>query len=322
MKLNRRNLLALAGLGLLPSVPWQAFAQDLTSEEVLKRVLAIHEKRSGESLRDRLSMTQVFEVFRRTIENRVSRLDVLSQYDPDGFIGFCFGRALSAQLTSRTVASLDPAGIYKLFIIGDLRSNPAKEEWRFHVTTVVPGKASNGRDIWVALDPIMDRPLLVADWIKNVRGGWDSWHGGAPRAHLYLAPGLAIMPDIRDFPVPESGKHIIELNFDPDAKGILPSDAWMKQIGTRDKVRALSQDQSEKLFLTAKPGLATSFDFLSIKINEDLISYKNYFVDLLGTFGPEIRTLLAMNTRAAAPRAKAGPALGFQLHKLRAAKGN
>ena len=322
MKLKRRNLMAHAGLGLLPSLPWEALAQGLTSDDVLKRVLAIHEKNQGETLRERLSMTQVFEVYRRTIENRVSHLDNLAKYDPDGFIGFCFGRALSAQLTARQAASLDPAGIYKLFIIGDLRSNPAKEEWRFHVTTVVPAKANNGRDVWVALDPIMDRPMLVADWIKAVRGGWDSWHGGAPRANLYLAPGLAIMPDIRDFPTPESGKHIIELNFDPDSKGILPNDAWMKQIGTKDKVRALTQGQSEKLFLTAKSGLATSFDFLSIKINEDLISYKNYFADLVESFGPEIRTFLPMGTRAAAPSAKVAPALGFQLHKLRAVKGN
>ena len=90
---------------------------------------------------------QIAQLYAGLVRNPVSRLERLDEYDPSGAIGFCYGRAMSAQLMASRLG-LETKSIRKLFIVGDLRSNPAKRDWRFHVTTIV----RNDRGEWIALD--------------------------------------------------------------------------------------------------------------------------------------------------------------------------
>ena len=96
--------------------------------ELYQLFRSLQTPKAGSSLRSSLSINQTHELYRDTLQNPVTRLEALSPYDPTGFIGFCFGRAMAAQLHARKQQKLDPKVIFKLFVIGDLRANPEKPE--------------------------------------------------------------------------------------------------------------------------------------------------------------------------------------------------
>lgn len=80
-------------------------------------------------------------------------------YDPQGNIGFCFGRAmyLHIQLLRHGVAK---DSIKKIFAIGPMFEGGIN--WQFHVATMVKDKNSN--DWWV-LDSNLPRPFAAEKWI-------------------------------------------------------------------------------------------------------------------------------------------------------------
>jgi len=232
-------------------------------------------------------------LYQMAVENPVATLDdaVIGKYDPTGAIGFCFGRAMTAQLGARELG-LSLSSLKKLFIVGALCSGCTgatdAPEWRFHVTTVVKGEDRK----WYAIDPIMHesgpyRPLTVERWIERVREGWDRYHGGEPRAKLYLTPPDAILPDITTLPSPETGERLIELNFVPESHGLRALRSTNRALGlssrNREKIYALTAGQAAEYFLTTSEREADRFRFLDIRIDGDAIPYNGYFVDLLKT---------------------------------------
>lgn len=252
--------------------------------ELLDVFQTLERPSAAEKLISALPAGQLSSLYRMTYNNPVSTLNQVAIYDPTGIIGFCFGRAMAAHLTARQSFHLNPSSIYKLFIVGDLRSNPSQPEWRFHVTTILP-VYGNGQVQWVAIDPIMSTPLTVAQWIQSVRAGWDAWHGTpGGKAHFYLVPASAVLPDIRSLPSPESGRHLIELNFDPRAHGIQPNALWANALQTSEPIHVLSEAQAAQYFLVTYENAPTGFDFDGIQINSDYIAYNGYFADLLRTF--------------------------------------
>lgn len=194
----------------------------------------------------------------------------LAKYDPTGIIGFCFGRSMAVQLMARQMG-LAKDGIKKLFIVGDLRSGP-NPEWRFHVASLVRG--SDGE--WYAIDPILDGPMTAKAWIATVQGVWDK--GGA--ANLYLTPADTVIPEIHIVPEDiskESGERLIELSFNPAGrKGF----NLMREWGP--KVYSVAGAAFTEHFLTAASDVS-DFDFSGITINGGLISYNEYFDDLLNS---------------------------------------
>lgn len=257
-------------------------------------------------------MTQLKSLYRDAIQNPVATLDRVEGYDPDGIIGFCFGRAMAAHLLARRMG-LSPESIRKLFIVGDLRSDPEKPEWRFHVTTVVRGPDNR----WYAIDPIMFHgsyaPLTVAAWIKNVRQGWDSWHGGPAKAKLYLTPADAVLPDITTLPEPEDGSKLNQLNFDPVAHGILPSKESLARFGipvTTETIHELDTTLAHDYFLTTDESVETRFDFIGISINGEPIPYRGYFTDLIaslkGDVPTELTRSLSNDCRGSTPQRRHG----------------
>lgn len=258
---------------------------DVNDLELLKQFEQLSLHKPSEVTKTHLSKSEIASLYRKTLHNPISELTDSNtmKYDPDGIIGFCFGRAMSAHLTARQSHQLDSKSIFKLFIVGDLRSNSEKPEWRFHVTTVVPSLNGNKKS-WVAIDPIFGKPLLVGDWIKEVKKGWDSYHKDSKgKARLYLVSANAVLPDIRLMPEPESGEHLIELNFDNNKHGIKTSQIWSNRFQTNEPIFSLTSDQEKKYFLVTEQG-PTQYSFLGLTVNTEVIGYKNYFVDLLAYF--------------------------------------
>lgn len=202
-----RVFVALVVLPLLASA-----AAPPTEDEIFARYAEIETRSSqykgtfGEAERKRL--------FDRVANDPVASLDAVDKYDPQGIVGFCFGRAMAAHLYARR-AGLNYGSVAKLFIVGDLRSGK-DPEWRFHVTTIVKGHEGK----WYAIDPIMTPPMApggplpVEEWIRIVKGVWDK----DDKANLYVTEAGIVFPDITADADGKSGDKIIELGFEPSKR--------------------------------------------------------------------------------------------------------
>lgn len=218
-----------------------------------------------------LDAPQRERLFALTAGNPVASLDVLARYDPDGLIGFCFGRSMTAHLTARRMG-LAERSVRKLFILGDLRQLGApRTEWRFHVTTLVRGTVP-GRE-WYAIDPIVGRVLTARQWIQYVQRVWDHQH----RAHFYVVHPSVVLPDVTEVPAPEAetGKHLIELAFEPVGKpGFTP------RPELAPAAFEVAQARARHDFFDAD-----RFNFAGITINGGDFGYRNYFADLFADLG-------------------------------------
>ncbi len=75
-------------------------------------------------------------------------------YDPQGAIGFCFGRATMAHLEA-IVRNIHPDAIKKIWIAGDM------EKWGHHVATMI--KTENN---WLVLDTNIGHAISYEEWIR------------------------------------------------------------------------------------------------------------------------------------------------------------
>jgi hypothetical protein len=245
------------------------------------------------SAKDSLTLDEISRIYQAAIEHSVARLDELSKYDPDGLIGFCFGRAMTAHLISRKTG-LKADRVNKLFVMGDLRSssyNGAAPEWYFHVTTIVPGP----KGVWYAIDPIMHNagtpynPLTVPQWMAAVTRGWDATHGRPATAKFYFTPADTVLPDLRHVPnfQSETGDLLIETKYDPTSHNIPFAQVWTKKLkleaSLKNRSFLISPEHMRTHFLHATTGFDTSFDFEKVVIDGSTISWNGYFVDLLKT---------------------------------------
>jgi hypothetical protein len=235
-------------------------------ERVLAKAGAVRPQLQG------LDAAQRERLYTLVLDHPVARLDRLPHYDPDGLIGFCFGRAMTAHLTARTMG-LAESSIRKLFIVGDLRQYGAdKTEWRFHVTTLVRGTDR----AWHAIDPILGRAMPATEWIRTVQRTWDH----RKQARLYVTRASAVLPDVRETPAPEAetGARLIELKFDPRGRaGFTPRPDLSPATWEMDVAA------TEALFLDAAE--RDRFNLVDITINGMTIGYRDYFADLLGRIG-------------------------------------
>ncbi len=242
-----------------------------TGKAVVEEPLALYRRLNSEPAQlDALSPAQRRAVWTEAFKHPVAGLDdpaKMAKYDPAGIIGFCFGRAMAVQLLARKLG-LGSDSIRKLFVVGDLRSGNTPE-WRFHVTTLV--KSKDGE--WWAIDPIMGGPISMADWIAAVRKGWDRGH----KAKFYLTGADAVLPDIRVVPDPpqEKGEHLIEISFEPNRQ------AGFSRLASVDASLYAPDDATETKHFRIAGSDPSPFDFTGITINGGLISYNQYFVDLL-----------------------------------------
>lgn len=232
-------------------------------------------------------------LYHLTATHKVASLDHMQKYDPDGIIGFCFGRSMAAHLIARRMG-LRADAIRKMFVVGPLGSG-GKIEWRFHVTTIVRGE--NGD--WYAIDPIMGSPLTEPAWIQRVKIGWDQ----PGKGKYYVVSPEVVLPDLRIIPEidKETGKFLIEISFDPS------KNSEFKAIpGLGKSVFETTEETSQKYFTCVNEKGLEKFDFLKIAINNTPFEYNDYFFDLLktmkaapdGQFVPTARDLVIAATEA------------------------
>jgi hypothetical protein len=223
----------------------------------------------------------------------------LKKYDPQGFIGFCFGRSMAVHLMARQMGLAEDS-VRQLFIIGELDVS-AQTKWRFHVTALVRGDDG----IWYAIDPLMAGPVSAAAWVASVRA-WDKNR----KAHLYAASADTVLPDLTVVPDldMETGSRIIEISFEPAGKPGL-----LSMAGLGDEVFEVAPEAAAQYFRGVESP-ANPFDFESIRINGQLISYNGYFVDFLNDFGGAVQ--LPMRSGASEPAARKGWPLGLRMDGL------
>lgn len=106
-----------------------------------------------------ISYQQAEKILSKLLRERI-HYDYRS-YDPQGNIGFCFGRAmyLHLQLLRHGVAK---DSVKKIFAIGPMKEGGIN--WQFHVATMVKDKNSNE---WWVLDSNFTRPITAEKWIAH-----------------------------------------------------------------------------------------------------------------------------------------------------------
>lgn len=95
-------------------------------------------------------------------ENSVVTMHKSHKYDPDNKgIGFCFGRAMFVNLYL-AINGLHRANIKKALVVGPMSGGA----WGWHVTTIVESRNSNGKEIWLTIDPVVGKVIDVKEWYK------------------------------------------------------------------------------------------------------------------------------------------------------------
>ena len=245
-----------------------AFADDLTDQTAanfsryLKNWPAKH---SG------LNFEQREMLFEGVIRHPVASFEAMPKYDPEGFIGFCFGRAMAVHLLARSMG-LESKSIRKVFVIGALKQGGVVI-WRFHVTTIVLGTDKK----WYAIDPNLGAPYLLDHWMQKVRQIYDQ----EARANFYITSADAVVPDVRVFPGPEEekGEHIIEIAFNPEGRS-----GFTKVDSYQPRTYRLTRAAAKKYFAFSTEPPPAGFCFQKIRINDNVFSYNNYFNDLIKSF--------------------------------------
>ncbi len=87
-------------------------------------------------------------------------------YDPEGCLGFCFGRA-TVNHAEAVLLGIDPQSIFKFWVAGPMKTdrvyNPHYSvEWDFHVATLF--KTAEGE--WLVLDEFYESPLTAIEWME------------------------------------------------------------------------------------------------------------------------------------------------------------
>lgn len=94
----------------------------------------------------------------KVVENHpVIGSDHEERYDPEGCIGFCFGRATVAHKEALR-RRVHPEAVRKIWVVGPTDAG----QWDFHVATIIKGPGTK----WWAIDSNYDNAKEVKEWIK------------------------------------------------------------------------------------------------------------------------------------------------------------
>jgi hypothetical protein len=131
-------------------------AIDVNSEKVTNYYFLDQNKRKT------LTKLKAEMVLQAAMNSEVVGLHKYHKYDPDNKgIGFCFGRAMFVNLYL-AINGFHRANIKKALVVGPM----SKGAWGWHITTIVESRNSNGKEVWLAIDPIVGKVIDVKDWYK------------------------------------------------------------------------------------------------------------------------------------------------------------
>lgn len=281
---------------------WASVTVALTETEVFGIYEHLHQQ--SPNAHAHLDAQKQKLLFQWVAHHPVTSLTQLGKYDPQGIIGFCFGRSMAAHLMARKM-QLNRASIRKLFVVGDLRSGK-EPEWRFHNTLLVLGQDRR----WYAIDPVMSYPIgpggpvEVNQWMDIVQTVWDKHN----KAKFYLTSVHAILPDVRRDPHGTTGEFLIETGFDPSGKaGFKPM-----QVGSRTLYQTTA-DGEDQHFISVRGKPRFRFDGLAV--GGQWIDYNGYFFDLMDDLY-HVRPSALSRRRSVPPTLPKGVSLyGMKLNK-------
>jgi hypothetical protein len=109
-----------------------------------------------------LSMAQINQLYEKVANHSVGSLKVVKRYDPDGNIGFCFGRASISHVEALEMG-LAKENVKKIWAIGSMKYEDIF--WQHHVSGIV--RRDDG--VWFTIDPEYDYPRKLDEWAKIVK---------------------------------------------------------------------------------------------------------------------------------------------------------
>lgn len=139
-------------------------AQEIQSQnrQALKEQAAIPASKRNPKRISEVSEELAEEILNAVEYHPVASLGLLGKYDPQGGIGFCFGRAMTAHLEALSQGVLKES-VMKAWVHGDLRADGIR--WRYHVTSLLKGPGKT----WWAVDPIMGYVMPVSQWYREMQ---------------------------------------------------------------------------------------------------------------------------------------------------------
>lgn len=118
-----------------------------------------------------LDVSDATRALRAVDVNPVVSLNQYSKYDPKNEgIGFCFGRAMFVHL-ELVQRGLDTRSVQKAFVVGSMQT-PDGAKWGWHVTTIAQSKNAQGKEIWLAIDPIVGQVIELEQWYNQMRNSY------------------------------------------------------------------------------------------------------------------------------------------------------
>jgi hypothetical protein len=109
-----------------------------------------------------LSRSEVEPLFERVARNPIVRLMKQKKYDPDGDIGFCFGRKFVAYLET-LILGVHKSALRNVFVVGNIGAIESKQTWKYHTALMV--KATEGG--WWVIDPLLGRVVTLEEWYQR-----------------------------------------------------------------------------------------------------------------------------------------------------------
>lgn len=109
-----------------------------------------------------LSAEAIQGLYDKVKNHPVASCKNVKKYDPDGNIGFCFGRAMSVHLEALRMG-VAKESVRKMWAVGSMKYKNIF--WQHHVATMVRDE----KGAWWVIDPEYKKPKLLKEWYKTIK---------------------------------------------------------------------------------------------------------------------------------------------------------
>jgi hypothetical protein len=138
----------------------------------------------GSKANQTLASHKIDDLYSDVMANPQVRESLCGSYNGSPGGGYCWGRALAVHLKALQ-SGLTAKSARKVWIVGSLKNG--RKKWQYHVTTIVRGEG--GR--WIAVDPILPRPMPIEEWLESIRTSLDP----SGTARIFATPASRYSPE-------------------------------------------------------------------------------------------------------------------------------
>ncbi|MFN3455355.1 MAG: hypothetical protein ACK41T_10385 [Pseudobdellovibrio sp.] len=140
-----------------------AEARNMNSEVIRLMNNEAYKVNAQSKRKQEISRSEAIRIYEAVTRHPVARVLKLTTYDPDGNIGFCFGRAMTTHLEALS-RGIDKDSIRKVFVVGVMRALVGDKIWQFHVATAIKGDDGH----WWVLDPFFGQVVHLEKWYEKM----------------------------------------------------------------------------------------------------------------------------------------------------------